>query len=962
MDRERVRYAIDRLSHVLPGQAPLQDFVHHNTVHGFQHLPFPEAMAEVRRVTGMRGYLPESRFRDFFSRGRIDASDIDAVIGSEVPDADAVLVGGVRIRDVCRAAMLHDLDPLPSATLRWRAREPGLLAPAGLWRAAHAVFGLDEATSRHVRPVPPSLVAVAWPELAGRLGREWTLRGLLHHLTGEDILEAIRPSLMRHLASHLDQGMASWPNPDRQHGFWRAWRESARVDLVWWLDGLPGMEQELGELAENPLDAISAELTYRELDAERWVGYLERLSLELPGWSGMFLWRHQHPGHEGIGVAVDMADYLAVRLVLERLYAGELTRRRWQVAPRPQELAAIPLMVSQPEPWPVVCTHVWPLFALARALDLDAGSIAALDRTAAERILGTLNAFGEERRAYLWLLAYERHYREGILGALVANHGRFQFGAPPKAQVVLCMDDREEGLRRHLEEIDTHLETFGAAAHFNVPHAWLGIDDARAVALAPIVPVPVIPSHEVRELPRQEQAARARTRRVSRHRRWWERLHQGSRLGILEPVLITAIAAPFALVSLLGGVLVPAAMARKVQALKVASTGAVDTCLQFTAPSDTPPGRPEARQLGFKDDEQVDRVQALLRSMGLTSGFASLVAIVGHVSRNRNNPHAAAYNCGACGGRFSGPNARLVSAMANRPEVRARLAERGIDIPEQTWFIGGEHDTCNDQVTWFDLVDLPKHLVPLFEVLRDAMTQACRAHAQERCRRFISAPLSLSPEQALRHVVNRAGDFAQVRPELGHATNACALIGRRNMSRGAFFDRRAFLISYDPLQDPKGEVLERHLLANGAVGAGISLEYYFSTANNERFGSGTKIMHNLVGHLGVMEGSASDLRTGLPQQMIEIHEAMRLLVVVEQKIDLITAIVKRQPALTELVGNGWVIVAAKDPDSARIDLFDPRRGWSPWAGKVDLPTFARAADWFSGQREALAPVLLEAPL
>ena len=217
--------------------------------------------------------------------------------------------------------------------------------------------------------------------------------------------------------------------------------------------------------------------------------------------------------------------------------------------------------------------------------------------------------------------------------------------------------------------------------------------------------------------------------------------------------------------------------------------------------------------------------------------------------------------------------------------------------------------------------------MPLAADFCAASTATCR-RPRRRTRRSAAAGSirrrsASARRAALRHVRGRRNDFSQPRPELGHVTNACAFFGRRAMSRGAFFDRRAFLISYDPTQDPEGKVLERHLLINGAVGAGISLEYFFSTVNNEAFGCGSKIMHNVAGYFGVMEGAGSDLRTGLPKQMIEIHEAMRLLVVVEQTLDIITAVYQRQPPLQELVGNGWVIVAAKDPDTGAIHLFDP---------------------------------------
>jgi hypothetical protein len=187
------------------------------------------------------------------------------------------------------------------------------------------------------------------------------------------------------------------------------------------------------------------------------------------------------------------------------------------------------------------------------------------------------------------------------------------------------------------------------------------------------------------------------------------------------------------------------------------------------------------------------------------------------------------------------------------------------------------------------------------------------------------------------------------------------LIGRRAATRGVFFDRRVFLISYDPTQDPEGRVLEPLLLANGPVGAGISLEYYFSTVSNDRYGCGTKVVHNLTGLLGVMEGTSSDLRPGLPRQMIEIHEAMRLLIVVEHETAVLEAVYRRQPALQELIGNGWVQLAAKDPHSGAIHRFLPDRGWIEWrdAGNA-VPRVATSGEWTRGRRDHLPPALVEA--
>ncbi len=166
-------------------------------------------------------------------------------------------------------------------------------------------------------------------------------------------------------------------------------------------------------------------------------------------------------------------------------------------------------------------------------------------------------------------------------------------------------------------------------------------------------------------------------------------------------------------------------------------------------------------------------------------------------------------------------------------------------------------------------------------------------------------------------------DLSQVRPEWGHATNACAVVGRRSITQGVFLDRRAFVISYDPTQDPDGKILERILMAVGPVGAGINLEYYFSTVDNPTWGSDTKVPHNVCGMIGVMEGAMSDLRTGLPKQMVEVHEAMRLQLIVESRTAVLGEIYGRQPAIQELLGNAWVHLIAMDPDTSEFHLFVP---------------------------------------
>lgn len=1080
--RAEIGRILHELDHILPGQAPILDFVHHNTLHGYQHLPFEEALAEAERVTGVHGYLPERNFRDFYRQGRITEADLSAALRhyADLNSEDIVCsVKGRKIarKDVYRSALLFDLEPITESQLNWNMEELDALGTIQkdvpkeigdrllgesrssgqegklireLWNSILAKLNLDETV-----PHPENLLdlspeqAEEWLALAMRdqpeganqslheltraeagatlrrflakVGHSLTLGGFVKAITGIDILDVIRPQLIRICASALDEGMAPWQLPERDVlGLYAGWRKMFRCDVNPVFLELPDWSGLVQQLPEDAVDAIIEQLNYLNLPLAQWAGYLRCLALELPGWSGMINWRQQHPHYRTANhTNINLADYLAIRLIYDRLWLGQICRDVWKIQARlpaiesyfrknlsefmvrselykgelPEYLAqkAKSLIIrarseryfkrewqelsDQIRTWQLspLARHEarhyhwrsgWRMFRLCQHLGLTGEVVETLSRDDVEALLKVLNAFSFAERGKVWLTAYERNYREKLFQALRANRGRGRWSSRPQrpeAQLIFCMDEREESFRRHLEEVNPAVETLGAAGFFGIPMYYKGLDETKN---SPLCPVVVTPANTVQEVARSgcEKDLRRHNDGRQLNLGLGSLLHHGLRRHFLSAHLLIDAFAPVVLLGLLAKSLLPKAQSRLLGRVADSVAPKVPTRLMINA-AELNSAAPTSPKPGFTDTEQADRVADFLKSTGLSHGFAPLVVLVGHGSSSQNNPHRAAYDCGACSGRHGGPNARAFAAMANRPEIRKLLRERGIDVPSDAWFIGAEHNTCNEEILWFDRGDVPAALQPAIQKLDDALAEVRRRSAHERCRRLASAPRNPTEEEALAHIEERADDFSQARPELGHATNACALIGRRSITQGAFFDRRMFLISYDPTQDPEGLIVENILLAVGPVGAGINLEYYFSTVDNDRFGCGTKVPHNVIGLFGVMEGASSDLRTGLPSQMIEIHEPMRLQVIVEEKTGVLEQIYHRQTSLRELIANGWIHLSAIDPDTGEISLFERGKGFVRWEGEdAPLVTVENSEAAYRDQTGPVAPVLVRQPV
>ncbi|MFZ9683314.1 MAG: putative inorganic carbon transporter subunit DabA, partial [Cephaloticoccus sp.] len=324
-----------------------------------------------------------------------------------------------------------------------------------------------------------------------------------------------------------------------------------------------------------------------------------------------------------------------------------------------------------------------------------------------------------------------------------------------------------------------------------------------------------------------------------------------------------------------------------------------------------------------------------LRNMSLTRGFGRVVLVCGHGSRSANNPYASSLDCGACGGHAGDVNARLAAETANDPLVRVRLAAQGIDIPDDTWFVAGLHETTTDQVALLDLDLVPDSHRQEVARLQSALDAAAAAARRERAQRFGQAVATVD-----RDTTRRTVDVSEVRPEWGLANNAALIVAPRWRTAGLNLAGRTFLHDYVHEDDTSLAVLTLILTAPMVVATWINLHYYASRLDPERYGSGNKVLHNVTSGLGVVEGNAGDLRVGLPWQSIHDgrqfrHEPRRLTVFVEAPQESIDTVLGQHPEVLALVENEWLHLLAISGDTVSRRH---RHGWSEFTALAHANT------------------------
>jgi uncharacterized protein YbcC (UPF0753/DUF2309 family) len=639
-----------------------------------------------------------------------------------------------------------------------------------------------------------------------------------------------------------------------------AWRASMRYDRNPEMMGIAGFRATVAAMPEVAVEAIGEVVRRQEIPARAVEDYLHQALSDIGGWAAYaryLVWNSNLHGRRDD----TLVQLLAIRLVwgytLFAEHSDARFRDAWQEA---MKIAATP-----PE-------------------DESFG--------------------GDPDIAIEFLMqeAYEAAYRRRLLGQLAQNtveirsktrHRRKQ------VQAAFCIDVRSEVFRRAFESLATDVETLGFAGFFGYPIEYVRIGHQTGGAQCPVLLTPAFVVCEAVKNASASEETEILGRRQLRQRA--AKAWKSFKVSAVSSFIYVETAGLLYAIKILSDTL---GLTRPVtdpdiDGLDAAVVGRVGPRIESRIVA--------GRQTGFDEMQRVRMAEAVLRGMSLTQNFARLVLLVGHGSTTANNPHASSLDCGACGGHSGEANARVAATILNDPGTRRHLAARGIEVPDDTWFLSCLHDTTTDDIKIFDVDDVPASHV---EDLRRVRGRLNRAASLARLERAASLGIPDGP-RAEGRVLARSRDWSQVRPEWGLAGNAAFIAAPRHRTRGIDLAGRAFLHDYDWRRDDNFAVLELIMTAPMIVAIWINLQYYASTVNNRTFGAGNKVLHNVAGTIGVLEGNAGDLKTGLPWQSVHdgvrfVHEPLRLTVFIEAPCNAINAVIQKHESVRHLVDNHWI--------------------------------------------------------
>ncbi|EOW9526773.1 DUF2309 domain-containing protein [Bacillus cytotoxicus] len=707
------------------------------------------------------------------------------------------------------------------------------------------------------------------------------ISSLIENQNNERLANILDYHVIKWCKLYLDNFQSSWAMPNREKGFYHAWHHLIKYD--------PALSKNQRKALKGwPQDANAAlvrALSELKIPKSKIQTYLEGHLLSLPGWAGIILWRSK----QSIREHTLLTEYLAVRISMEwaivKPYLSLVNRQLKRKVP------IVPLLASWIH-WGDISIEEW----------------SQMSATEQNELLLMAHHFDEKLRRKLWWEAWEQTHAERLSQKILSKQRVNNKKKFVLAQLAFCIDVRSEPFRRQLEKAGP-FETIGIAGFFGLPIATSELGSHHS---HPSLPVMQKPKHQIKELASEDELKSYQQRKkVDNSVSYTFKM---MKQNVLTSLLLPELSGPLLGLQMIARSFVPRRVGGFIRNLRKTWLRKPDTRFSLNYAHDTESEIP----IGFSKEEKVNYVRQTLKMMGLTENFAPLVVICGHSSQSTNNPYAAALECGACGGASGGFNARVFATLCNLPEVREGLSAKGIKISEDTVFAAAEHKTTVDELEWIYIPELSESAQEAFHHIKAIMPKVSHNANRERLAQLPNFKTKMKNPRAEAH--RFAEDWSEVRPEWGLARNSSFIIGQRELTQDCDLEGRAFLHNYDWKQDESGDILANIIAGPGTVAQWINLQYYASTVAPHYYGSGNKATQTVTAGLGVMQGNASDLLSGVPWQSVmqsdyEVyHSPLRLLIVIQAPSKYIERLLKNDLIFREKVKNGWVRLASVDPE------------------------------------------------
>jgi uncharacterized protein YbcC (UPF0753/DUF2309 family) len=788
--------SILKLSHYLPTQTPLKDFIHHNSLHAFQDLNFYDAIFKASKIFGYQATLSLFDFRNLYKTKRIN----DCVLNQKIIESK----------------------------------------------------GNEHLTSWKILLIDKSYDNQEIEKI-GKLRKKW---GEKYKINLDNF---VHPILFRLLSNYLDQGIALNSFSSEGLGFLKSIKKIEENSFSHFLKSIKAKKLLFSE--NTTIKDLLKILVGNENFYEQ---YLFDQQFAHAGWSGMVSVLEKKPESLFENKTITLHDLIFFELLLE-----------------------IDVLESEQG------SNFYPL---CNDFEFNAVEHNDFDLFADEPI----SELDEVLK--IWQNAFEWTYYDEVLNGITISNQKIKLkNEEISFQSVFCLDERECSLRRHLEFLDKNCQTYSCPGFFGVEFYYQA---ENAKFYDKLCPAPVNPTFLVKEIENKSER---------KHDLTYSNSSNNLFSGYLSSFILGFLTAFRMIQNLFFPKMSPAISSSKSLMNKKSSL-----IFEYVENSEKENGL----QIGFTIEEMSLRVFNLLSGIGLTSNFSDIVYIIGHGSSSANNPHHGAHDCGACSGRPGAVNARVFALMSNHVEVRKQLNKMGIQISEKTRFISGMHDTASDEIIFYDDEKLEICFNDAHLRHKLIFEDALDINSKERSRRFSSINTKSKIKSIRKAIKLRSASLFEPRPELGHGTNSLCIVAKRELTKGLFLDRRAFLNSYDYKTDLNGDFLVDIMKPLGPVCGGINLEYYFSRVDNNKLGAGTKLPHNVVGLIGVSNGCDGDLRPGLPWQMIEVHDPLRLMIIVEHYPEIVLKTIKSTPEMYQWFINKWVHLVSIHPETSEFYYFN----------------------------------------